>query len=108
MRQGQSDSSIPFERIRLVGAVGIENNNGWNFRDLGEMLGSAKALKKNNRELKGILIGPLKAPRFLVTDIPSSSGFVRRQRRSVGSGPKFRGMDGKPTNATSTRLYSTL
>ena len=28
------------------------------------MLGSAKALKRNNRECKGILNGPLMAPRF--------------------------------------------
>ena len=48
----------------LVGAVGIENNPEWNFKDLEEMLGSAKELKRNNRECKGILIGPLMAPRF--------------------------------------------
>jgi hypothetical protein len=48
----------------LVGAVGIENNTDRNFKDLEEMLGSAKELKRNNRECKGILIGPLMAPRF--------------------------------------------
>ncbi len=48
----------------MVGAVGIENNTDRNFKDLEEMLGSAKTLKRNNRECKGILIGPLKAPRF--------------------------------------------
>jgi hypothetical protein len=48
----------------LVGAVGIENNADRNFKDLEEMLGSAKELKRNNRECKGILIGPLMAPRF--------------------------------------------
>jgi hypothetical protein len=36
------------------------------------MLGSAKELKRNNRECKGILIGPLMAPRFFLnTEIPS-------------------------------------
>jgi hypothetical protein len=30
----------------LVGAVGIENNAEWNFKDLREMLGNAKPLKK--------------------------------------------------------------
>jgi hypothetical protein len=34
----------------LVGAVGIENNTEWNFKDLEEMLASAKALKGNNWE----------------------------------------------------------
>jgi len=44
--------------------VGIENNADRNFKDLEEMLGSAKELKRNNRECKRILIGPLMAPRF--------------------------------------------
>jgi len=48
----------------MVGAVGIENNTDRNFKDLQEMLGSAKALKRNNWESKGILIGPSMAPRF--------------------------------------------
>ncbi len=48
----------------LVGAVGIENTTERNFKELEEMLGSAKELKRNNRECKGILIGPLMAPRF--------------------------------------------
>ena len=49
----------------LVGAVGIENNADWNFKDLQEILGSAKTLKRNNKESKGILIGPSMAPFFL-------------------------------------------
>lgn len=49
---------------KLVGAVGIENNADWDFKDLEEMLGSAKALKRNDEESEGILIGPLKAPCF--------------------------------------------
>jgi hypothetical protein len=48
----------------LVGAVGIENTTGRNLKDLEGMRGNAKALKRNNRECKGILIGPSMAPRF--------------------------------------------
>jgi hypothetical protein len=48
----------------LVGAVGIENTTGGNFKELEGMLGNAKTLKRNNRERKGILIGPSMAPRF--------------------------------------------
>jgi len=48
----------------MVGAVGIENNADWDLKDLEEMLGSAKSLKRNNRECKGILIGPSMAPHF--------------------------------------------
>ena len=33
---------------KLAGAVRIENNADRNFKDLEEMLGSAKALKRNN------------------------------------------------------------
>jgi hypothetical protein len=51
----------------LVGAVGIENTAWRNFKDLEGMLGNAKELKRNNRECKGILIGPLMAPRFFPT-----------------------------------------
>jgi len=51
----------------LVGAVGIENNVDWNFKDLEEMLGNAKALKRNNGEHQGILIGPSMAPRFFAS-----------------------------------------
>jgi len=52
------------KQIGLVGAVGIENTTRRNFKDLEGMLGKAKALKRNNWECKGILIGPLMAPRF--------------------------------------------
>ena len=51
---------------RLVGAVGIENNTGWDFRDLAGMRENTKSLKKNAGELEGIFIGPLKAPRFFL------------------------------------------
>ena len=48
----------------LVGAVGIENTIERDFKDLEEMLGSAKTLKRNNGEYNEILIGPSMAPRF--------------------------------------------
>jgi|SRR5580700_1586555 hypothetical protein len=48
----------------LVGAVGIENTTVRNFKDLEGMQGNVKELKRNNWECKGILIGPLVAPRF--------------------------------------------
>ena len=52
--------------------MGIENNADRNFKDLEEMLGRAKELKRNNRECKGILIGPLMVPRFFsAAEIPS-------------------------------------
>ena len=44
--------------------MGIENTTGRNFKDLAGMLGNAKALKRNNWESQGIIIGPLMAPRF--------------------------------------------
>jgi hypothetical protein len=48
----------------MVGAVGIENNHDWNFRDLQETSESAKSLKNSIRERNGVLIAPLKLPRF--------------------------------------------
>jgi hypothetical protein len=50
--------------MRLVGVVGIENTAERSFKELEGMLGNARALKKNNRERKGILIDPSMAPRF--------------------------------------------
>jgi len=44
--------------------VGVENNTGRNFKDLEEMVRNAKALKKNNKEFDGILIGPSMVPHF--------------------------------------------
>jgi hypothetical protein len=61
--------------MRTPGAVGIENNIDWNFKDLEEMLGKAKALKRNNREHQGILIGPSMAPRFFESAKFHSRGF---------------------------------
>jgi hypothetical protein len=39
-------------------AVQIENATVRNFKELEGMLGNVKALKRNNGECKGILIGP--------------------------------------------------
>jgi len=60
----------------MVGAVGIENNDYWNFRDLAGMREHTESLKKNAGELEGILIGPLIAPRFFsAAEIPSQWAF---------------------------------
>jgi hypothetical protein len=50
--------------VSLVGAVGIENNTKRNLKDLDEIAENARALKRNNKERKGILIGPSMAPLF--------------------------------------------
>jgi len=44
--------------------MGVENNSDWNFKDLEEMARNANALKRNNKEFDGILIGPWLFPRF--------------------------------------------
>ena len=44
--------------VVLVGAVGIENNTRWNFKNLEGMMGNAETLTRNKKELKEILIGP--------------------------------------------------
>ena len=54
-----------FQSVRLLGAVGIENNTDQNLKDLEEMPGNAKALMRNNSECKVLRIGPLKALVFL-------------------------------------------
>jgi hypothetical protein len=48
----------------MVGAVGIENNNDRDFKDLRGMLRNTKSLKRNDEVSKGILNAPLKLPRF--------------------------------------------
>ena len=60
--------------------MGIENNTERNLKELEEMLGSAKSLKRNNRECKGILIGPSMAPVFHVAEIPSGCFLSPRER----------------------------
>jgi hypothetical protein len=67
--------------------VGIENNSGWDFKELGETMGNYRTLKRNNEERKGILIGPSMAPRFSRFG-NSPLGFhqslrVRRQRVQI-------------------------
>src|SRR5216683_797408 len=69
----------------LVGAVGIENTTGRNFKELEGMLGNTKALKRNDRECKGILIGPSTAPVFLYAEVPSLT-FSRRTKGGVSFG----------------------
>jgi hypothetical protein len=79
-----------------VGAVGIENNIGWNFKDLDELSRSAKTLKRNNGEANAILIGPSMAPHFFESmNFFGVVFFIHRC--SVGFGPNFRGTDGKST-----------
>ena len=42
----------------------MENNADRNFKDLEDMIRSAKTLKRNHKESSGILIGPSMAPVF--------------------------------------------
>ena len=81
----------------MVGAVGIENTTERNLKELEEMLGSAKELQRNNRKCKGILIGPLMAPRFFDQRDSVTAYFTHCPSRAVGFGLKFCGADGKPT-----------
>jgi hypothetical protein len=76
----------------MVGAVGIENTTGRNSKDLEGMLGNAKALKRSNRECKGILVGPsfFSALRFRPRVF---SHLLREASAQV----KFHGTDGKLT-----------
>jgi hypothetical protein len=57
-----------FRQIREIWRkrVGVENITDRNLKDLAEMLGNTKSLKRNNRKYKGILIVPSMFPRFLV------------------------------------------
>jgi hypothetical protein len=78
--------------------VGVENNSDWNFKDLEEMAGNAKALKKNSKEFDGILIGPSMVPHFFgLSEIFRRGFFTHYPRYQVGFGPQFCGTDGKPT-----------
>ena len=82
---------------KLVRAVGIENTTERNLKELEEMLRSAKELKRNNRKCKGILIGPLMAPRFFDHRDSVTAYFTHCPSRAVGFRLKFCGADGKPT-----------
>jgi hypothetical protein len=77
--------------------MGIENNTSWSFKDLEEMLRSAKTLKRNNEESSGILIGPSMAVVFFERMKFLRRGFFTHYPSSVGFGPKSCGTDGKPT-----------
>ena len=80
------------------GAVGIENNDDGNFKDLLGTPGNAKALKRNERARNGILIAPSKLPRHpVILEKISPSVFTSLPENGVGFGPKFRGTDGRPT-----------
>jgi len=61
------------------------------------MLGSAKELKRDNWEYKGILIGPLKAPHFFSVPKLRRRVFLSLYERQRRFWVKFRGADGKPT-----------
>ena len=61
----------------LVEAVGIENNNVRNFKDLRGTRGNAKSLKRNDEECTGIPIAPSKLPRFSLS--------LRFQRCAISS-----------------------
>jgi hypothetical protein len=74
---------------KLVGAVGIENNTERNLKDLEEMPGSAKSLKRNNGECREILIGPSMAPHFFGPEQFSQFTFEHRLEQQVGSGSNF-------------------
>jgi hypothetical protein len=53
-----------------------------------------------NAKRRGILIAPLKAPRFLGASIPSLCFFLLPEKQSRLR-IKFRGADGKPTDEPS-------
>jgi hypothetical protein len=101
--------SKAFAPDSIFGRDRIENKTGRNCKDLEEMLGSAKTLKRNNGEYKEILIGPSMDPRFF--------GSVKSVRRSVfsycpkwyvGFGPKSRGADVKATTTLQISLLRNI
>ncbi|PYU50968.1 MAG: hypothetical protein DMG53_02265 [Acidobacteria bacterium] len=69
-----------YQEEGLVGAVGIENTTRRNLKDLEGMMGNAKALKGNNWECKGILIGPLMAPRSFFDHRDSVTVYLSKSR----------------------------
>ena len=81
----------------LVGAVGIENKTERNLKDLEEMMGNTKALKRDNKERKEILIGPSMAPRFSTPRDPLRIRSHTSLKCECRLRSKFRGADGKPT-----------
>jgi hypothetical protein len=82
----------------LVGAVGIENNNVRNLKDLQGMQRNAKSLKRNDTAYTGILIAPSKLPRLSsIFEILTLKFCYSLPATNVGSGLKIRGADGEPT-----------
>ena len=86
----------------LVGAVGIENTTDGNLKDLERIIGNAKTLKRNDRECKGILIGPLMAPRFSLARSSRKAGCGSNSRRGWQTG--FTSMKLNPTVLNSAML----
>ena len=79
-----------FQEEGLVGAVGIENNDDWNLKDLREMRRNAKALKRNNEACKEILIAPSKLPRFSrLLKFQRCAIFTQDSGSGVGIEPNF-------------------
>jgi hypothetical protein len=101
---GPSRTQKPFFiKEMLVGAVGIEINTGWNFKELEEMQCSAKTLKRNSEESHGILIGPPMAPHFF--EFPKDSCAVAilptSLTRKSASGPNLAArMASRPSTVT--------
>ncbi len=91
----------------LVGAVGIENNGHRNFKDLREMRGNPKSLKRNDGEQEAMPIAPLKLPRFsCFTEVPLSSVSLMALKEYVGFGPKFCGTDGESKRHFRTHFFA--
>jgi hypothetical protein len=95
------EAEANYGAAEILGAVGIENNNDRNFKDLRGMLRNTKSLKRNVRARKEILIAPSKLPRFPLELRFSLSTFHTLPATNVGFGPKIRGTDGKPANSKS-------
>ncbi len=74
----------------MVGAVGIENNNVRNPKDLRGMARNAKSMKRNNEAWKGILIAPSKLPRYSFgLETLTVSLFIHYLQQMSASGPRF-------------------
>jgi hypothetical protein len=75
---------------KLLGAVGIENNTDWNFKDLEEMQWCGQTLKRNDEESRVILIGPSMALHlFQFSEIPSPCVSTTAKASRSASGPNL-------------------
>src|SRR5712664_2096207 len=91
----------------MVGTVEIENNNVRNFKDLRGMRRNAKSLKRNNKAHKGILIAPLKLPRFSRSvRFQRCAILTQGSRPGVGFGPNFAARMASRRHSERTRLLS--